>query len=139
MTKIRRYSIFILLLMIAASGCSRNVPLGGKVTFSDDGSPLAMGFVCFETDSFMARGMIGPDGTYRLGSLSERDGLPPGKYHVYIIGALKEIGVSKDSSKIFESLIDEKLTDVQTTDLSCEVTASTKKFDIQVERYQPKK
>lgn len=124
----------VLLLMV---GCDEKVGLGGKVTFSDDNSPLATGTVCFETSTFLARGTIKPDGTYVVGSVSEKDGIPPGKYKVYVSGATKEIGTSKDGMPIMESLIDEKFASAANSGLEFEVTSSSKRFDFSVDRYKP--
>ncbi|MDR1963644.1 MAG: hypothetical protein LBQ50_07685 [Planctomycetaceae bacterium] len=127
------------LTLLLFSGCGDKVGLGGKVTFSDDGSPLVTGTVCFETDTYLARGTLKPDGSYVVGSLSEKDGLPPGNYRVYISGAEKEIGQDREGMAIMEPLIDAKFASGSTSELSLEVTSSTKTFDIKVDRYVPTK
>ncbi|MDR2706705.1 MAG: hypothetical protein LBC02_13070 [Planctomycetaceae bacterium] len=128
-------SLTLLLLV----GCGDKVGLGGKVTFSDDGSPLGTGTVCFETETYLARGTLKADGSYVVGSLSEKDGLPAGTYRVYISGAEKEIGQDKEGMAIMEPLIDTKFSSGSTSGLSIDVTASTKTFDIKVDRYVPPK
>jgi hypothetical protein len=129
-------SLTLLLLV----GCGDKVGLGGKVTFSDDGSPLGTGTVCFETDTYLARGTLKTDGSYVVGSLSEKDGLPAGTYRVYISGAEKEIGQDKEGMAIMEPLIDTKFSIGSTSGLSVDVTASKKTFDFKVDRYvSPKK
>lgn len=123
------------LSLFVLAGCgSGQVPLSGKVTFSDDGSPLGVGTICFEKDAFCARGRLQPDGTFTVGLHGKTDGLPPGTYQVYIAGANREV-----TPEVFEPLIDERLQDVSTSDLTVEVTSSTKKFDITVDRYKKKK
>ncbi|MDR1270884.1 MAG: hypothetical protein LBK82_15320 [Planctomycetaceae bacterium] len=129
----------LLLALLLLSGCSDKVGLGGKVTFSDDGSPLGTGTVCFETDTYLARGTLKADGSYVVGSLSEKDGLPAGNYRIYVSGAEKEIGQDKDGMSIMEPLIDPKFSSGSTSGLSLDVTASTKSFDFKVDRYVPKK
>ncbi|MDR0609836.1 MAG: hypothetical protein LBG58_06980 [Planctomycetaceae bacterium] len=129
------FSLTILLL----TGCGDKVGLSGKVTFSDDGSPLSVGTVCFETDTFLARGTLKADGSYVVGSLSEKDGLPAGSYKVYISGAEQEIGQDKEGMALMEPLIDTKFSSASSSGLSIDVTASTKTFDIKVDRYVPPK
>ena len=128
---------FALLVLV---GCGNKVKLQGKVTFSDDGNPVPCGFVCFETDTYSARGDIQPDGTFDVGSLGPKDGLPPGKYRVSISGAERVIGETPGSMgrtiKRYESLIDTKYENGNTSGLTIDVDASTKKFEFQVDRYQ---
>ena len=45
-----------LVLLCGIPGCGSNIYFGGRVTYSDDGSPLTTGVVCFESTSFLARG-----------------------------------------------------------------------------------
>ena len=130
---------FALLLSLSLlAGCGDNIRATGKVVYSDDKSPLTAGVICFETPTFMARGPLQPDGTFRIGSLKDSDGLPAGTYSVYIMDAIKIIGTDKDGGSIIEPLIDEKITSISTTDLILEVTPSMKYFEIEVERYKPK-
>ena len=77
------HSLFIAFVILAFVGCSQNVKLGGKVTFPD-GEPLTSGMIIFSNDDFLARAEIRSDGTYDVGSLAQKDGLPPGTYRVYI-------------------------------------------------------
>ena len=74
-------------LILASMGCSDKVKVRGKITFSDDQSPLTVGQVRFQTDTLQARGILKPDGTYALGTLSEKDGVPKGTYTVAIVDA----------------------------------------------------
>lgn len=83
--------LFLLLTVMAFCGCDSNVKLGGKVSFPD-GSPLTTGTIFFSNDNFLARAFINPDGTFDVGSLSDKDGLPPGKYKVYIVNAVEVTG-----------------------------------------------
>ena len=128
------YRILFTLTLLLLAGCnSGNVGLTGKVTFSDDGSPLPVGSVCFTTDTYFARGDLKPDGTFVVGSLKSNDGLLPGTYRVHILGAEKEIG-----PETYESLIDKKFASGATSGITLNVTASTKHFEIVVDRYQKK-
>ena len=127
--------------MPLCGGCGPNAGLGGKVTFSDDGSPLAVGSVVFLKGSLISRGDLQPNGTYVVGSLSDKDGLTPGTYMVYVFGADKVIippGKTEDDA-YFEPLIDMKFTQAESSGLTIDVTTSTKKFNFQVDRYAQKK
>jgi len=118
-------------------GCNRNVGLSGKVTFSDDGSPLPLGTVGFQKDGKVARGIIKEDGTYVVGFDRPENGLPPGKYDVYIAGAVVTIGSDRSGEGMPVSLINEKYNRADTSGLTLEVNASTKTYNIAVERYVP--
>jgi len=121
-----------------AAGCnSKHVPLGGKVVYSDDGSPLTVGEVCLEANDFTARGKLGEDGTYTIGSLTDTDGLPPGKYTVSILGAVKYVP-GPNGHPIPEPLIDKKYSRGATSGLVVEAAAGNRRFDFTVERYVPK-
>lgn len=121
-------------LVVAMAGCDGNIRFGGKVAF-EDGSPLTAGTVFFEANSFLARGEIRQDGTYTLGSLKESDGLPPGTYRVYINNAMVVDGVDQKSGMPnMKPLIAEKFSSGETSGLIVEVSASTQRFDITVEK-----
>ena len=124
-----------LLSLLALTGCSDMVKLKGKVVYSDDGSPLTTGMVCFETDTYNARGELSSDGTFEMGSYKDNDGLPPGTYRVFISNALKVIGTDARGLNVYESLIDEKFTSGSTSGITVEVTPSTKEFNFEVDRY----
>ena len=119
-------------------GCSDHVPLGGKVVYSDDDSPLTVGEVCLETPNFTARGALGPVGTYTIGSLADADGLPPGKYQVSILGATKFVGFDSSGNPINEPLIDRKYFRGSTSGLEVEAKSGNRRFDFKVDRYVPK-
>ena len=132
------FCFLLFAVLLCAAGCGNGqVGLSGKVTFSDDDSPLTVGMVCFSTNSFLARGALNGDGVYTLGSSSEKDGLPPGSYRVYIEGAVKEDGKNKDGNMSLPNMIpaiDPKYNVAKTSGLVAEVTASTKTFDFKVDR-----
>lgn len=100
-----------LLLLVATlimTGChSGKVPVSGKVTFSDDLSPVS-GTVYFQSENHLARGEIKKDGSYVLGSEKSTDGLPPGTYRVYIQESPVEIGKTASGEPIFENIVDSK-------------------------------
>ena len=119
------------LLLIA--GCGTNVSMKGKVTFEDDGSPLTKGQVVFSTPTFQASGELKEDGSFVIGSQRSNDGLPPGTYKVAIFGAEDSIDTNSVSQPSY-SLIDPKYSSPQTTDLTFEVTPSTRVYNIKVPR-----
>ena len=124
----------LVLLFLVLAGCGKNIRLYGTVTFSDDDTPLPMGVVCFEQGNYSARGIIKPDGSYVVGSLSSNDGLLPGTYQVHITGAFKEVGTGRDGMPLEESLIDQKYLTPNTSGLVCEVPHPKGRYDISVDR-----
>ena len=156
------YFIFLgcLCLVIAGTGCSGMVGLSGQVTYSDTGEPLEAGTVAFVSDRHQAMGTIGQDGRYVVGSLREADGLPPGRYRVFITDAIivtnseeleqaAELAAEQGTGgtaggraisimPMIEHLIDPKFTSPDTSDLVVEVGTSRRNtFDIQVDRASP--
>ncbi|MDR1141802.1 MAG: carboxypeptidase-like regulatory domain-containing protein [Planctomycetaceae bacterium] len=127
--------LFLFLYLISLTfGCgSGKVKLSGHVTFSDDQSPLEKGVVIFENGTYAARGAIDTNGKYIIGSESQRDGLPPGTYKVYITDSEHIIPAVPPAFPKLEPVIHKKYTNAVSTPLSLEVNTSTKKFDIQVE------
>jgi hypothetical protein len=131
--RIPAYFVFFAVLFLL-TGCSNQVKLNGKVTFSDDGSPVPAGTIFFESSTFMARGEIRSDGTFSVSSTGNNDGLPPGTYAVSFTGVRKEVGTDRNGMPIYEELLDPKYGDTYQSGLTLEVTSSTKSYDIQVER-----
>jgi len=136
MSEKNRLVFALSLVLLISVGCSGGkVGLSGKVVYSDDKSPLPTGTVCLETDTFMARGTIGPNGTFVVGSVGEKDGLPPGKYRVFISGAEKVVSVNDNDVVTTEPLIDPKFTSGVTSGLTLDITSTTRNFNIEVDRY----
>lgn len=127
----------VLFALILSCGCNDKVLLRGRVTFSDDGSPLTAGIVHFSTDTYVARGVLKKDGSYVVGSVAEKDGLPEGTYHVYIENADEIIGEDSSGAEIRKSLINSKFTSRSTSEISVDVDRSTRRFDFQVDRASP--
>ena len=125
----------LLFSLLAFVGCSGHVGLTGKVVFSDDGSPVPVGIVALETDTYFSRGEIRPDGTFTVGSLKASDGLPPGLYRVYISGAEIVTGQRPDGSDIIQQLVDPKFTSPETSGITIDISRSTKDFVIEVDRF----
>ena len=114
-------------------GCSDHVSLSGRVTYSDDGTPLETGTVFFEAETFQARGPIGADGKYTLATHRPGDGLPPGRYKVYVGGASR-YDTRSDGSITQVMLITYDYAGPDTLGLVVDVDRSTRTFDFQVDR-----
>ena len=132
--------LIITLFVLIILGCSDGkVRLGGKVTYSDDGTPLETGTVGFTTATYNARGSVQEDGTFVISSEKPGDGLPPGTYRVHISGADRQIGIDGEGNPIWEPLIAPKFTSPDTSGLTLEVTPQTTVYNIEVDRYVPSK
>ena len=125
-------SLFAVLLPLLLVGCSNHVSLSGQVSYSDDGTPLESGTVIFQpevgADKFYARGEIREDGKFILATARPQDGLPPGKYHVFVNAAFRY----ENNTEI--QLITNKYTSPDTSELVVDVDRSTKTFDFKVDR-----
>ena len=129
-----KYNFFIVIIVLACViGCSDKSQVSGKVVFGD-GSPLTAGTVVFDNGQEQAKGAISEDGTYRLSSVANNDGIKPGEYGVYITGAFgfnKAVTMTPGTVPRPDDLIDVKFTSRQTSGLSCTVKGKTV-FDIEV-------
>jgi len=115
---------FVAILMV---GCdSGKKQIFGKVTFSD-GKPVTMGKVVFSTPTFQSSGTIEENGSYRMGSIGEKDGVPPGEYMVFVTGVGRMEGMT------LLALCEEKYLNPQTSGLSITVPVPGNKFDIVLE------
>jgi len=128
-----RMRLLFAALALCVVGCSKNVGMSGKVTFSDDGSPLCKGTICFQSATGLSRGQLKEDGTFVVGSLKEKDGLPKGDYSVYFSGAVVPDGADSTGMPKAKSLIDMKFTSPEETPLKITVTRKDK-LDLKVDR-----
>ncbi len=131
-----RYSILfcVACLVPLSLGCSNKQSLGGRVTFSDDGSPVPACTIFFTTDSHVAQGnVIKPDGTYVVGSTGLKDGIPYGEYQVYIVGG-ESVTQGKNGENVYSSDIDPKYRKPETSGLTFVADGKTRKFDIVLDR-----
>ena len=127
-----------LLLLALIVGCgSKNQPLTGTVTFSDDGSPLKTGVVVMQSNNQEARGTIEADGSFVMGFASEKDGIPKGEtYKVTIVNAMEVTGKDGSGMPIKTSLIDPKYNSPDTSGLTFTSDGKNKTMDLKVDRYQ---
>jgi len=127
------YRFGLNLLMVTflafAGGCGSKITVDGFVRF-EDGTPLTTGTVYFESATTTSRGQLDTSGRYVLESSGAKDGVPPGNYKVYILGATdSEYGT--DGQWTYKPLIDEKFQSAATSGLTCDVTKKMP-FDITV-------
>ncbi|MDR0705994.1 MAG: hypothetical protein LBF88_13560 [Planctomycetaceae bacterium] len=135
MYKCRKYFVIVFVGLFLVCGCGRNhVSLSGKVTFSDDGSPVPKGTIVFVKESFQATAAIQPDGNYVAGSFSAKDGLPAGNYAVWLFGVTEIL-----QGEAERSLIDSKYESAETSGLTVNVDASTKTYNLKLDRNSNKK
>jgi len=129
-----------LFLPIFVAGCGGYAKMDGRVTYSDTGEPLEKGIVVFTNETFQARGIIGEDGRYAIGSFKETDGLPKGTYQIFISGSEDEEYIpSADGMggtyKFYGHRIDTKYYSASTSGITMEVDGKTKSLDFQVDRH----
>jgi hypothetical protein len=135
----KHFSAFVCILLLSTLfGCGNKQPLGGRVTYSDDGSPVIEGYVVFTTATFQSRGKINPDGYYKMSSTGNNDGIPPDKYRVYL-GGTEEVIVTKNNDGSIASTkyiprVAEKFASPDSSGLNFTVDGTTKTFDIIVDR-----
>jgi len=82
------FQFFSLFVLVACIGCGEpQIKAHGVVQF-EDGTPLNCGVVVFATPQLQYTGKIEQDGTFQLGGLVEKGGLPIGSYKVSIQNAI---------------------------------------------------
>lgn len=83
-------AVVVALVLIVAAGCGRRMcQVEGKVVYRD-GTPLGGGMVIFEPidagpKALCSRGAVEKDGSFRLGTESETDGVAEGTYRVLVV------------------------------------------------------
>jgi len=133
-------TILPLLAIVLMAGCG-DPKVTGKVTFPD-GTPLTIGQVMFQKEGFVGSGSIKKDGTYSAGKNKDGDGLPPGKYQVFLsevstFGELSGKGMQTSTGAVLEvaptvDLVPTKYMSPTTSGWTVEVKGPTK-YDIKVE------
>ena len=99
----------------------------GRVAFPD-GTPLKGGWIIFESPEhgLAARGVIDPDGMYRLGTYGQADGAVAGKQLVAITPATPD-SYDPDRGRA-QSVIHRRFTHMDTSGLEFEVLPGGKNF-----------
>ena len=134
MKKQRLLLLIGLLIFGIFIGCGKMKPISGRVTFSDDGSPLTQGLVVFQTPSYQARGQLNENGEYTLSSLKEGDGIPEGEYSVFVDGTFTDGPKGKNGMPTSTiNLVAEKFNGVE-SGLKFKVGSGSKTFDFKVDR-----
>lgn len=126
-------SVAFSLVFCLLFGCDNKQKLTGTVVFSD-GAPLTTGTVIFSSGTFLSRAYIKPNGSFDVGSLKDHDGIPPGKYKVYISDAFEAVPDPKNPEKeLMKPFVDAKYTARETTPLEVEIPGLNV-FHVVVER-----
>jgi hypothetical protein len=127
------FMLLMFVLLTGFAGCSGNTPLGGKVTF-EDGTPLTAGIVIFDNGVNTSRAPIQADGTFKVGTVKNNDGIPPGIYRVSIANAIELLD---NPQKIYpppsRNLIHPKFANPDTSELTVTVGNSSQQLNITVE------
>jgi len=121
-----------------------NYPLKGKIAY-EDGTPLTKGTLNFASETSLSRAKIQSDGSYVVGTLKETDGIPKGKYKIYITGAEEPIAAKTQTKKdsmgnTIESmggtrqLVEIKYMTRNNTPLECEIPMPKNRLDITLEK-----
>jgi hypothetical protein len=132
--------------LLLVAGCG-NVPLGGRVTFTDNGEPLTTGTICFVRGNQQATGKIDANGYYKV-KFGAKSGIPKGEYKICIQEADQEEAVpsgktvvnmatGKSEPEMFikhTPLIAAKYANIETSGLALNVDGKTKTFDMTVDR-----
>lgn len=128
-----RKLLLLSIILLVAGGCGTGKQkLHGTVTFSDDGSPLTYGVVCFTDGLNFSRGELKNDGSYAVATLGNKDGIPKGEYRVYIQNA---VTVDENGNpEPFKRSIAERFTSEDTSGLTFTADGKTFRYDIKVDR-----
>ena len=119
-------SLISLLFLLTVLGCgSSHVKMSGRVVYEDDGSPLTTGTVLLCTPTMQARGHLDKNGYFDVGTLGDRDGLPPDTYEVAIVGA-----VDRED----RALLTDKWYSPKTSGITVQVEKGMKSLEIKVNR-----
>lgn len=129
------FALFFLLCL----GCNHNIKVSGKVMF-EDGSPLSVGEVLFESSTFVGNGTLEKDGHFKLSGISKNSGIPPGHYGVSVVKTEQPDGpLVVGSNPNFIPLIHTKYNSPATSGLSYEVKRGMGPIVIKVEPFEREK
>lgn len=122
------------LLLAAVGGCGPRatlVPVRGRVVV--DGKPLANGSVMFQpTVGPAARGQIGADGGFELGTYRDGDGVRPGQATVRVTSVV-QVDVAPDQERPpGKSIIPLRYADFGTSGITVDVAAGMQPVTIEL-------
>ena len=123
------------LFVIVLAGCGKQQPVSGKIIYAD-GTPMPGGgqitFTPLEPQNKQsALGMIKEDGTYRMGTTGEADGVAEGKYGITIIPTPPK---NPNRPPPGWPPLHKKYTNYKTSELECIVKRGQNTHDITVEK-----
>jgi hypothetical protein len=126
--------------LTCVTGCgSGQYDVRGKLVYADTEEPvheLADSQVIFTSEKLgkCARGTIQADGSFRLGTVKDEDGVVPGEYVVTLTQPYRE----PDRPYVGDRVVDTRYEDPATSDLRAEVKAEKNEFVFKLQRI-PKK
>jgi hypothetical protein len=127
----RKQFLLLLLLFILSvvTGCGNgHVSCSGTVKYST-GEPVPEGMIFFSTPQLNYTGTI-TNGTFEVGGLKEKDGLPLGQYNIPFMGSQTVEGTDQSIP-----LFDSKYNNPETSGITVEVKGGTNnQFDFVVEK-----
>jgi hypothetical protein len=119
------------------AGCNLNnrYPVHGQLVYEDNGEPVKElnGFdVTFTSDKLglSARGTVGADGTFDLGTNADRDGATPGEYVVILTQPHRR----PERPFVGDPVVDLAYEEPDQSDLKAEVKAETNNFTFKLRR-----
>lgn len=123
---------------LSLGGCASGLnSVEGQVVWKDGGpaGELAGSHVVFDLPEKMtgARGLVKPDGSFRLTTSKPEDGALEGDYKVAVIEVRKAAG-GPDSGAIAPGLLDPRFYDASTSGLKATVKPGLNKITLTVER-----
>ena len=103
-----RWFVFMCLFGLSSTGCSQGglpnmIPIEGKVIYN--GEPLKFGYVAYvpvdKVNGRTAKGVIQPDGTFRMTTLKMNDGVQIGDYTIAVVAQpLSGTGLNPDGTRL---------------------------------------
>jgi hypothetical protein len=138
-------------ILMSAVGCGPDriatYPVSGKVVF-EDGQPVSFGVVEFRVNGSIpvARGQIGADGQFTLGTFAAADGAAAGQHQVLVVQhAIIETEVNdpeqaREHRAHKSSFIDPAFASYERSGLTADVQPDTENhFTLVVRRFDPRR
>jgi len=135
------WSVLAGLALLFLTGCGKSqYEVQGKLVYADTEEPVTelAGFeVIFTSEALRtsARGTIQSDGTFKLGTLKENDGAPPGEYVVTLTQPFRQ----PERPYVGDRVVDPKYEDPATSDLKAEVKTDKNDLVFKLRRIEKKK